>query len=137
MGRPSKLALPVGAQLLTPRLPLLLLLLLLADPHATRIAAGQAVGTVSTLAGTSGALGSANGLGTSAKFYYPSGVAMDAAGTVALVVSGLGEGLGWVGCYPRTHISRWAAGWVRDGEPRLISERQVKTLDSTTNESNA
>ena len=94
MGRPSQSARVVGAQLLPPRLPLLLLLLLLADPHATHIAAGQAVGTVSTLAGTSGASGSANGLGTAASFNSPYGVAIDAAGTVALIVSGPGENTG-------------------------------------------
>ena len=96
MGRPSKSTLPVGAHLLPPRLPLLLLLLLLADPSATRITAGQAVGTVTTLAGTSGVTGSANGLGTVASFSFLTGVAMDAAGTVALVVSDTGgiQGIG-------------------------------------------
>ena len=44
-------------------------------------------GLVSTLAGTSGVSGSSNGIGTTASLYYPSGVAMDANGTVALVVS--------------------------------------------------
>ena len=45
-------------------------------------------GLVSTLAGnTSGATGSADGLGTNASFYGPVSVAMDAAGTVALIVS--------------------------------------------------
>ena len=48
-------------------------------------------GLVSTLAGTSGASGSADGLGTAASFNTPLGVAMDAAGTVALIVSGYEE----------------------------------------------
>ena len=54
-------------------------------------------GLVSTLAGTSGASGSADGLGTAASFYLPTGVAMDAAGTVAVAVSGAGEGVGYEG----------------------------------------
>ena len=61
------------------------------------------LGLVSTLAGTSGVSGSANGAGTAALFFRPSGVAMDAAGTVALVVSGAyrrvmcvtADGRGW------------------------------------------
>ena len=53
---------------------------------------------VSTLAG-SGATGSVNGLGTTASFYYPAGVAMDANVTYALVVSGPGDSVGKVG-YP-------------------------------------
>ena len=39
-------------------------------------------GTVSTLAGTAGTSGSANGTGTSATFNQPSGVAVDSAGNV-------------------------------------------------------
>ena len=46
---------------------------------------------VSTLAGTGG-VGSADGLGTTASFYGPSSVAMNAEGTFALIVSG-GEGV--------------------------------------------
>ena len=51
-------------------------------------------GLVSTLAGTSGVPGSANGLGITASFNWPYDVAMDAAGTFALVVSDALEGVG-------------------------------------------
>ena len=44
-------------------------------------------GLVTTLAGASGASGSANGLGTAASFRNPTGVAIDTNGTVAIVVS--------------------------------------------------
>ena len=44
-------------------------------------------GLVSTLAGTSGTSGSANGLGTAASFSSPTHAVMDAAGTFAIVVS--------------------------------------------------
>jgi hypothetical protein len=51
-------------------------------------------GAISVLAGTVGATGSSNGVGSNALFNAPSGVAVDAAGTFALVVRvvGLGEG---------------------------------------------
>jgi sugar lactone lactonase YvrE len=39
-------------------------------------------GVVSTLAGTAGSSGSADGSGAAARFYYPKGMAVDAAGTV-------------------------------------------------------
>ena len=39
-------------------------------------------GAVSTVAGNAGSAGSADGVGTAARFYYPSGVAADAAGNV-------------------------------------------------------
>ena len=45
-------------------------------------------GTVTTLAGTAGTTGHADGFGTTATFNKPSGIAMDAAGSFALVVSG-------------------------------------------------
>ena len=51
-------------------------------------------GLVSTLAGTVGVTGAVNGLGTSALFNNPLGVAMDVAGTFALVVSSIGDCLG-------------------------------------------
>ena len=49
----------------------------------------QIVGSVSTLAGGNGGIvaGSSNGIGTASTFNNPNGVAMDAAGTVAVVVS--------------------------------------------------
>ena len=37
---------------------------------------------MSTLAGTARSVGTADGTGAAARFYYPSGVAVDAAGTV-------------------------------------------------------
>lgn len=43
-------------------------------------------GAVTTLAGTGGSAGSADGQGTTASFNYPYGVTMNAAGTFALVV---------------------------------------------------
>ena len=47
-------------------------------------------GNVTTLAGVSGSPGTTNGAGVTAKFSSPYGVAMDAVGSVALVVSGGG-----------------------------------------------
>ena len=44
-------------------------------------------GAVSTLAGLAGTLGSSNGIGTNARFRDPYGIALDAAGTFAVVVS--------------------------------------------------
>lgn len=44
-------------------------------------------GAVTTLAGQRGVFGSADGPGVSATFSIPSGIAMDAAGTFALIVS--------------------------------------------------
>ena len=61
-------------------------------------------GTVTTLAGFDGILGSANGLGTLSSFYQPQAVDMDAAGTVALVVSMKG-----------TNVLRWLLGLVWRG----------------------
>ena len=43
-------------------------------------------GVVSTLAGQAGSSGSTNGLGTNARFRDPYGIALDAAGTFAVVV---------------------------------------------------
>ena len=52
---------------------------------------------VSTLAGQAGSQGSTNGIGTNARFWNPHGIALDAAGTFAVVVrreggSGLRDG---------------------------------------------
>ena len=44
-------------------------------------------GAVSIVAGTPGATGSTNGLGTVALFYHPFGVTMDASANFAIVVS--------------------------------------------------
>ena len=49
-------------------------------------------GVVSTLAGQAGSTGSTNGVGTNAGFSYPIGIALDAAGTFAVVVRGKGRG---------------------------------------------
>ncbi len=46
-----------------------------------------ATGAVSTLAGTASSAGSTNGVGAAARFFRPYGIAMDAAGVVAVVVS--------------------------------------------------
>ena len=45
-------------------------------------------GVVSTLAGQAGSSGSTNGIGTNARFYNPNAIALDAAGTFAVVVRG-------------------------------------------------
>ncbi len=50
------------------------------------MANGQTFGTVTTLAGNV-TIGSSNGVGTVARFNSPFGVAMDAEGSVAIVVS--------------------------------------------------
>ena len=69
---------------LSPRVLLLAVSVLLL-PQAS----AQAMGTVTTLAGGNGstAIGSTNGVGTAATFYYPDGVALSANGSFALVVS--------------------------------------------------
>lgn len=55
--------------------------------HLIRLVRVSTTGNVTTLAGTAGLSGSADGIGLSASFYRPSGVALDSAGTVAIVVS--------------------------------------------------
>ena len=57
--------------------------------------------------GTSGVPGSVNGLGTAASFNSPYGVAMDANGTVALVVSRKNG-------YPLPHL-RAEVGYFEEG----------------------
>ncbi len=58
-----------------------------------------ATGAVSTLAGTVGTAGHADGVGTLATFYLPFGVALDFTGSIALVVSA---------CWSfHSHISTW------------------------------
>ena len=49
-------------------------------------------GVVSTLAGQAASSGSANGIGTNARFNIPIGIALNAAGTFAVVVRGEGRG---------------------------------------------
>ena len=49
-------------------------------------------GVVSTLAGQAGSTGITNGIGTNARFKFPYGIALDAAGTFAVVVRGEGRG---------------------------------------------
>ena len=49
-------------------------------------------GVVSTLAGQAGSSGSTNGVATNARFNYPSGIALDAASTFAVVVRRGGRG---------------------------------------------
>ena len=49
-------------------------------------------GVVSTLAGQAGSTGFTNGIGTNARFSNPNGIALDAAGTFAVVVRGEGRG---------------------------------------------
>ncbi len=51
------------------------------------LADGQAFGTVTTLAGTALSTGTTDGVWTAARFNTPIGVAIDALGTVAIVVS--------------------------------------------------
>ncbi|MBF9224017.1 NHL domain-containing protein, partial [Hymenobacter ruricola] len=53
-----------------------------ADQSNTTIRKITAAGVVSTLAGSAGNPGSADGTGAAARFYYPTGVAVDAAGAV-------------------------------------------------------
>lgn len=59
------------------------------------LAGGQQVGTVTTVAGTQ-TVGHSDGLQTSASFYFPNAVGMDAAGGVAIVVRGGRGGGGWI-----------------------------------------
>ena len=56
-----------------------------ADTNNQTIRKITVAGVVSTLAGTAGTSGSADGTGAAARFYLPSGVAVDAAGTVYVV----------------------------------------------------
>ena len=49
-------------------------------------------GVVSPLAGLAGSIGSTNGVGTNARFTSPIGIALDAAGTFAVVVRREGRG---------------------------------------------
>ena len=60
------------------------------DNHLIRLLVLSS-GVVSTLAGQAGSTGSTNGIGTNALFYYPDGIALDAAATIAVVVRGEGR----------------------------------------------
>jgi sugar lactone lactonase YvrE len=53
-------------------------------------------GVVSTLAGTHGEMGSQNGAGAAASFYFPSGIATDSAGNVYVADSGNNPYPSWV-----------------------------------------
>ena len=96
------------------------LLLVASMAGGVQPAAAQTVlGNVSTLAGSGGVTGFSNGLGTAAKFNLPFGVTMDAAGTVALVVSGAGEHVGHEGeLSPPAHYSQVKGGLDTQGMGR-------------------
>ncbi len=59
-----------------------------ADAYNNTIRVVTSDGMVTTLAGKSGQLGSADGTGSGAQFYYPSGVAVDGTGNVYVADSG-------------------------------------------------
>jgi sugar lactone lactonase YvrE len=62
--------------------------LYVADTASNTIAKVSSAGVLTVLAGTSGKSGSADGTGTSASFYYPSGIALDSLGNLIVVDSG-------------------------------------------------
>ena len=62
--------------------------LFVADASSNTILKITAAGVVTTFAGTSGSVGSADGTGASARFNQPSGVAVDAAGNVYVADAG-------------------------------------------------
>ncbi|RZK55065.1 MAG: hypothetical protein EOO59_10870, partial [Hymenobacter sp.] len=62
--------------------------LLIADTYAHTIRQFSPAGLVTTLAGQPGRKGAADGLGTAARFSYPSGVAVDAQGNVYVADNG-------------------------------------------------
>src|SRR5262249_15425492 len=53
-----------------------------ADRYNDTIRKITAVGVVTTLAGTAGMVGGADGAGAAARFFYPTGVAVDSAGNI-------------------------------------------------------
>ena len=63
-------------------------------------------GVVSTLAGQAGSIGSINGIGTNARFNGPHHIAMDTAGTFAVVVRGEERGVLREGMRPRNDSFR-------------------------------
>ena len=66
-----------------------LVMLLVYMLWSSRVTDAQDVGTVTTLAGTNFTIGYADGPAVNATFNRPHGIAMDPAGTFALVVSGI------------------------------------------------
>ena len=71
-------------------------------------------GVVSTLAGQSGSSGSTNGIGTNATFNGPIGIALDAAGTFAVVVRREG------GDALREGMRLEGGRWMRDGDRKAL-----------------
>ena len=62
--------------------------LFVADTFSSTIRRVTASGVVTTVAGLAGALGSEDGTGSAARFQYPSGLAVDAAGTLYVADTG-------------------------------------------------
>ena len=93
-------------------------------------------GVVTTLAGLAGSSGSADGTGSAARFYYPTGVAVDSAGNVYVAdhgqphdpqsdAGGSGDDAG------RTGGQFWQRG--RDGQRRAVFYPDGVAVDSAGN----
>ncbi len=70
---------------------------------------GEIVGIVSSLAGVAGVPGNSDGVGSLASFGAPTGVAMKAAGSVAIIVSQETTGHALCIRFPRFFLP-WIAG---------------------------